>query len=329
MVFLFSIFTYEFVNKKKFFVKSKTLVFSYIKASVVALILLFPFLIKFGQYFPISFSKDNVVDLMTFAHDREVMSIDEKLWNILFVPHIGLMYSSLFVIGIVSFVLSLKKFIKDKKIILVYFFIFLILQNFIIFNNLNLSRAVSFSWLVYPITFSFYLTNPFLNIVILPIFYFFESPSPLYLIKILTPIEQPGIVPWVVWSGYNEAIAFIRENTMIDSIFLIDGGGSGCTGASSDYGERIFPLTSRRIFYFTDYCWANYDKSEYRKRVEIYRKISINPDDHEALADLKGYNVTHVFIGPNDVGLNSKLFLNSSNYELIYDENKFQIFKIK
>jgi len=142
-------------------------------------------------------------------------------------------------------------------------------------------------------------------------------------------MEEPTIVPWVVWSEHSNAMNFIKDNTSLESIFLVDGGGSGCIGSGSSYGERIFPLTSRRIFYFTNYCWADYNKTEYRRRVDIYRRISIDPDDSEALAELKGYNVTHVFIGPGHVGLDPVLFSNSTNYELVYDEDNFQIFEVK
>ena len=52
----------------------------------------------------------------------------------------------------------------------------------------------------------------------------------------------------------------------------------------------------------------NRHKTEYEKRVELYRKISINPNDKNALRELKTYGVTHVYIGPNSLGLNKELF---------------------
>jgi len=141
--------------------------------------------------------------------------------------------------------------------------------------------------------------------------------------------ENPSFFPWIVWSHHKEAMDFIKENVPENAVILMDGGGSGCFGANPSAGERIFPLTSRKVFYFTNYCWAKYDREEYAKRVDLYRRIAIDPDDSETLQKLKEYGVSHVFIGPNDVGLKLRLFQESSKYRLMYDENDYKIFEIK
>jgi len=330
VIFLLSIFTYEFVNKNRFFNKSKKIIYEYSKALIFSLILLLPFFFLFGRHFNAAFTKENVIDTLMISFYRQKMPLIDRIWNLFFISP-SIVPSSIFIIAFFVFLIRVKKLIKDKKCILVYFFPYLSIQSFILFTNANFSRIVSSLWMIYVFAFSSFFTNPVLNVAILPIFYFVQSPSPIYFINALAPVEklEPEILPWVIWEEFNDVMDFIKSNTPEDSIFLIDGGGSGCFGASASYGERIFPLTSRRVFYFTDYCWADYNRSEYRKRVDVYRRISINPDDPEALSDLKEYDVTHVFIGPNDVGLDFNLFSNSMNYELIYDEKNFKIFKIK
>ena len=166
------------------------------------------------------------------------------------------------------------------------------------------------------------------NLIFLLVLSVVIQPSLIFYILNLHPVYETGHIPWIIWPEFKEVMEFIKQNVPLDSTFLIDGGGAGCTGASSSYGERIFDLTSRKIFYFTDYCWAEYDENDYRKRLEIYRKISINPDDKDSIISLKNFNVTHVFIGPISVGLDKNLFLNSKYYKLTYERNDFYIFEI-
>jgi len=170
-----------------------------------------------------------------------------------------------------------------------------------------------------------------LNAFLMGLFYYIPSPTVSYYINVLkqTEIDNKNIYPWVIWNDFYKAIGFIKTNTSSDSVFLIDSGGAGCFGSSSSYGDRIFPLTSRRPFYFTDYCWAVWDLDDYENRVNLYREISINPNNDTLINNLKEYNVTHVFIGPYDVGLNYTLFKNSKHYEEMFNENRFSIFKIK
>jgi len=167
-----------------------------------------------------------------------------------------------------------------------------------------------------------------LNLILLLLIANTKIPPSLFSYFDLHPDYDKGQVPWIIWNSFYEAISFIKYNTPENSTFLIDGGGAGCTGASASYGERIFPLTSRKIFYFSDYCWAKYDENEYRMRVSIYRELSINPSDEKLIKKLKEYNVTHIFIGPTDVALNKNLFYNSSFYKLIYENRDFKIFEV-
>jgi hypothetical protein len=330
VVLLLSLFTYEFVNEKQPFRKSRNIICNYFKALVISLILLLPFFYLFGSYFFLAFNKDNMIDTLMVSYERERFSFDEKIWNLFFISP-SIIPSSIFIIAFVVFLIQINRLIKTKSAVFVYFFSYLSIQSYMLFTNANFQRVVTNLWIIYAFGFSSFFTNPILNIAILPVFYFVPSPSTIYFLNILTPVEktEPEILPWVVWSEYYDAMNFIKKNTSENSVFLVDGGGSGCFGASASYGERIFPLTSRKVFYFTDYCWANYDKSDYRHRVDIYRRISINPNDSEALENLKEYGVTHVFIGPSDVGLKFELFSGSKNYELVYNEKNFKIFEIK
>jgi uncharacterized membrane protein len=143
----------------------------------------------------------------------------------------------------------------------------------------------------------------------------------------MKPMENPA-VPWIIWPEYNDMIRFIQQSIPPNATFLIDGGGAGCTGANPSYGERIFPLTSRKIFYFTDYCWAEYNRTDYQNRVELYRRVSINPDDDKTFKELKSYNITHVYVGPYSVGLKAQLFSKSEKYKLVFEKNGNYIFQL-
>jgi len=189
-----------------------------------------------------------------------------------------------------------------------------------------MSRLSTFIWLFYAIAFGIVFDSPKSFLLIFLILPFVLSPSPFFWVREFTPEQRE--VPWVLWGGFYKTINFIENNISEDAVFLIDGGGIGCTGASANYGERIFPLTSRKIFYFTDTCWAQYDMEDYEKKVDIYNKISINPDDKRALELLKSYNVTHVYVGPYSIGLNSTLFLNSKHYSEVFRYGNTHIFQI-
>jgi hypothetical protein len=193
---------------------------------------------------------------------------------------------------------------------------------------MNFARSIWINWFFYSIGFALIFNDNKLNLLLLLLIAITKIPPSIFSYFDLRPTYDKGQIPWIVWNSFYDAINFIKYNTSESSTFLIDGGGAGCTGASASYGERIFPLTSRKVFYFSDYCWARYDENEYRKRVSLYREFSINPSDEKLIKKLKEHNVTHIFIGPTDVALNKNLFYNSSFYKLIYENRDFKIFEI-
>jgi hypothetical protein len=208
---------------------------------------------------------------------------------------------------------------KGASKTLTYFFVLAFLSSVFYAGTASLARFMVYPKIIYPIALASSIPNTGL----------------LYAPMILSPIIQGTSINKIInpaqelWDivTYDEisAFEFIR-NTPVDSIFLIDGGSSGITeGHLGSHGDRIFPETSRRIFYYSGLM----DTQEYQRRVDMYRRIAINPDDEVALDELRGYNVTHVYIGPTDVGLMADLFLESENYELLWRSGDVFIFKIK
>jgi hypothetical protein len=274
---------------------------------------------------------DRKLDIFMFSTFNRNLSLKEKLQYILFSSPIGFNKNILLVVGLIVFLFSsIRNFRRFRFGIkfLTLSFIFCIPMLLITFNDMNLARSIWINWFFYSIGLGLLFNDKKLNLLILALIAITELPPSIFSYFELQTTYEKGQIPWVVWSSFYDAIDFIKQNTSKDSIFLIDGGGAGCTGASASYGERIFPLTSRKIFYFSDYCWAQYDEGEYRKKVTIYREFSINPSNIHIIQELKRYGITHVFIGPTDVGLDKNLFNNSSLYKLIYENKDFKIFKI-
>jgi len=328
LCYIFSLITYELIKENSL---SRTFfMFKNIAKSMIFPIFAnIPVFLVFGKYFNLSFNAANKGLIMTASFYRENLSFFDRLFYI-FSSSYTLVSSVILVIGLIFFIISVLM-LRKKQIIWVFYTIYLFVHNFFVFNNLNMSRLVSALWLSYSIGMGSILTVPLLNAFLMGLFYYIPSPTVSYYINVLkqTEIDNKNIYPWVIWNDFYKAIGFIKTNTSSDSVFLIDSGGAGCFGSSSSYGDRIFPLTSRRPFYFTDYCWAVWDLDDYENRVNLYREISINPNNDTLINNLKEYNVTHVFIGPYDVGLNYTLFKNSKHYEEMFNENRFSIFKIK
>jgi hypothetical protein len=279
----------------------------------------------------VPFQMERKLDIFMFSTFNRNLSLKEKLQYILFSSPIGFNKNILLVVGLIVFLFSsIRNFRRFKFGIkfLTLSFILCIPMLLITFNDMNLARSIWINWFFYSIGLGLLLNDKKLNLLILALIAITKLPPSIFSYFELQATYEKGQIPWVVWSSFYDAIDFIKQKTPEDSIFLIDGGGAGCTGASASYGERIFPLTSRKIFYFSDYCWAQYDEDEYRKKVTIYREFSINPSNIHIIQELKRYGITHVFIGPTDVGLDKNLFNNSSLYKLIYENKDFKIFKI-
>ena len=324
--FLFSLFSYEIILKKKI-TTSVRLSLELIKSGLLVVLLMLPFLLVFGQYYSYKFDKENIADLVTFSFGRNIAPLYQKIIGTLFSSPVGLPSTVVSFLGFIVFLIAIRKFIKTEAVVFVFFFLYSTLFVFFVFEEYNLFRNVFGIWIVYALSFALTLDRPYLNLLILPLFFFSESQSPLYLAVYMKPMENPA-VPWIIWPEYNDMIRFIQQSIPPNATFLIDGGGAGCTGANPSYGERIFPLTSRKIFYFTDYCWAEYNRTDYQNRVELYRRVSINPDDDKTFKELKSYNITHVYVGPYSVGLKAQLFSKSEKYKLVFEKNGNYIFQL-
>ena len=327
LCYLFALVSYEIIEEGNLS-KTKYMLRQLLKSSIFPIIINIPIFLVFGRYIGISFNKTNT-GLVMAASTHRMVPLGEKIYALL-LNNTSLIQSIVFTAGLVFFIITAFK-LKKKQKIWIFYTIYLFVHNFIVFNNANYSRIISALWMIFAIGFGNFLTSPPLNVVILPMFYYVPSSSILYYINVLEQKEgiEPKVYPWVLWDDYYKAIDFIKKEVPLNATFLIDSGGAGCFGSSSSYGDRIFSLTSRKPFFFTDYCWAVWDFEDYERRMDIYRWVSINPDNSTIIRMLKEYGVTHVFIGPNDVGLKYELFKNSTHYEEIYNERGFIIFKIK
>jgi hypothetical protein len=290
------------------------------------------YLLKTYKAFFIPFEWENKLDIFMFSTFNRSLQIEKRIQYILFSSPIGFAFTMPFVLGFLFFIVSAiryyKKFNFEIKFLLLWFLLSLTM-NFVLFKDMNFARSIWINWFFYSIAFGLVLSDKNINLLLLILIAITTLVPSIFSYFILQPTYTSSQIPWIIWNSFYDAIDFIKHNIPLNSTFLIDGGGAGCTGASASYGERIFPLTSRKIFYFSDYCWAEYDKEEYRKKVEFYRNISINPNDFQLVRALKEkYNITHIFIGPTDIGLNKKLFNNSSLYKLVYENKDFEIFEI-
>jgi len=322
-LFFLSCFTHRFVEKG---LLKKSLYLVIIVAVFLGLtaLIYYPYLKIFWKYKGISGRPENLSDLLTFQIGRMRFNFYDKFSTIFFMSYIGSMYSSVLLVAFIFSLIFMRDFWKDDRRIWILFLFLIGVHAFTVFYELNMLRVTSFIWLPYSLVLGYKINKPWMFSILLPILFFVQSPSILYLINALH-YHQEIFVPFIDFHRFNRAMDFIREEIPENATFLIDGGGAGCTGASASYGERIFPLTSRKIFYFTNYCWANYSREEFKKRVDLYRRVSINASC--CVDELKSYNVTHVFIGEKWVGFDPKYF-NNSNYELIYDEDEYKIYRI-
>lgn len=323
------LFTHIFMGKN-FFQIFKTKYFW--RSFLIFFLFLLPYIYRTFNAIFIPFNKDNKLDILMFSNFNQKLTLTQKISYLLFSTPNGFVQSFLLGTGFFSFIFAVIKFYRKFKesieFLGISFFLSFILL-IILFNDMNFARSLWIMWLFYSIGFALFFSDMRLNLVILTLLALFPLSPSIFSYFILSPTYIQGQIPWIVWNEFYDAIDFIKLKVPLNSTFLIDGGGAGCTGASASYGERIFPLTSRKIFYFSDYCWAEYDKEEYRKRVDLYREISINPNNLDLVKKLKEeYNITHIFIGPTDVGLNKNLFSNSSIYRLIYDDGSYAIFQI-
>ncbi len=294
--------------------------------ALVSVILFFPYIMVFGKYIPYSFTSRNSADLVSMASNRYYFSFPDKL-NALFMNFpIPPGSSYFFVAGLVLLVMIFREKFRFKAL-LFSFIVLLLIFSFAAVSENNFSRMTVFIWIFYSFAFGFFVDDKRALLVLLLIFPIIISPSVLFWVGKLN-LSNRQMTPWILWPGFFKAIDFIKTSTPLNSTFMIDGGGAGCTGASGNYGERIFPLTSRKIFYFTNDCWAHYNVSDYEGMVALYNSISINPNNQTAISMLKKYGVSYIYVGPYSVGLSRILLEESSNYSEVFNFDETSIFRI-
>jgi hypothetical protein len=329
LAFLFSLILYEYLKDSSLH-KSKMLFIDIIKIVPVIFVSSLPFLWLFGQNFLELYQIEKLADWKMYEIAIENAPIQEKIFALIFKDFATITAGVTYSLGFLVTLLVINQFLKNRKITIVLFFIMLLFSSFFYLNSITWKRAGDYVKVVYPFSFSLIFNHPiFLGLSLIgspfventPIWYLYNVPDK------LTEEDKPFYD--VVNKEEMKAFDFIKEKTPENSMFLIDSGGAGCVGGQTfSHGERIFPLTSRRVFYFSNSCPLNIDWNEYQKRVDLYRQISINPDDEKALEELKEYGVTHVYIGPYHVGLKPEMFMNSNKYEMVYN-NEVYIFEIK
>jgi hypothetical protein len=230
-------------------------------------------------------------------------------------PYYGFFYG----FGLVLMFLAVKRFSKSRKT-LSYFFMICLITSFFYTTNVMFIRFSTFPKMLYPLATSIFFSDPSSAIILTGMSFFVERTPAWYAMN-----DFNNTYLDIVTSEEIDAYEFIRQNVPEEATFLIDGGGQGIfEGHSGSHGDRIFVLTSRRVFYYSGIM----ELGEYQKRLDVYRRISINPDNLAAIQELKDYGVTHVYVGPADVGLNENLFIKSENYELLWREGDVYIFEI-
>lgn len=327
--FFLSLVLYEYSTKRKFS-KSRNIMVESLKVIPIILTMILPILTLFRPSYPTQ-EVEKAADWKMYEIELERASLKDKVTAIIFENFATVVRSVSYPLGFLVSILTFNELMKGERKVIAIFFIFLIFSSLFYLHSVTWKRSADYIKIIYPISFSFLFDHPLFIGISLFSSPFIENTPVWYYYHIPDRIEKRYEFFFdTVNDNEVKAFEFIRKNTPENSTFLIDSGGAGCLGGQPfSHGERIFPLTSRKVFYFMNSCPMKIDWKDYQHRVELYRKISINPNDEKTLDELKNkYNVTHIYIGPNHVGLNPKLFKASKNYELIYHEEGVYIFKI-
>lgn len=322
-IFVFSLLILCLKDKKKLEKKAKCIIIS----GVISFLLFLPFLgNEFYKYVLVSFSKRNRLDILAFSYEKLADNLVGRILKTLFFTHVGIKYSPFLLI----FFSFLPLFVLDKnskffKSFVLISFLLTLSTSLIVYPHMNYGRFIVLLWIFYAFFASSVDCRTILILFLISFMTF--SPSIEYYALNLRESHTRGTPPGIVDKDLVDVARYIRKNLPPDSLILIDGGGAGCTGASGSYGERIFPLASRRIYYFSDYCWALYNFTEYQRRVDVYRRVSIDPCEYYDL--LKKENITHILVGPTDVGLEKAYFKKCSKYIEIYSNNGYSLFEVR
>jgi hypothetical protein len=330
LAFIFSLAIHEFKNENSF-EKCKKIIRQLVGLIPFLVIATLPFTIFFiPKYFETQ-QIWKLADWRMYEVYYENLSIIAKIYGMIFKNFASVVSGISYSLGFLVTLLISKMVIEKRKEFILILFIFLFISSYFYIPSITWKRNADYVKLIYPISFSFAFDNPIIAAISLisspyvpntPFWYFYNVPEKL--------TGEAAAFFDTVSKEELKAFDFIKENTSINSVFILDGGGAGCVGGQvSSHGERIFPLTSRNVFYFTNFCPGIFDLDEYQKRVDLYRELAINPNNESTILELKHYNVTHIYIGPSHVGLNPDLFMNSRNYRLVFHENRTYIFEIK
>ncbi|MCW1296088.1 MAG: hypothetical protein OH319_00205 [Candidatus Parvarchaeota archaeon] len=327
---IFSLAMHEFINENSFR-KTKDVIIKLLGLLPFLLIALLPFLILFiPKYFEIQ-KIWKLADWRMYEIYYENLSMIGKLYGMIFKSFASIVSGVTYSLGFFVTLLVSKMIVEKSKMFLLFLFVFLFISSYFYIPSITWKRNVDYMKLIYPISFSLVFDNPIIVGISLilspyipntPFWYFYMVPEKLD--------KEAAAFFDVVSEEELKAFEFIRKNTPINATFILDGGGAGCVGGQTfSHGERIFPLTSRKVFYFTNFCPGLFDLREYQERVDLYRELAIEPNNESTIMKLKKYNVTHVYIGPAHIGLNPELFIMSRNYKLIFHENNTYVFEIK
>ncbi|MBR9678263.1 MAG: hypothetical protein GOU97_03170 [Nanoarchaeota archaeon] len=328
LMFLFMSFSVHEFIKKGTLKKTVDFLKKIFKPLSISLILTIPFFIIFAPHMNDRFLPMNWAEHKVAGSYFASQNISQRIINS-FLSHGAFMNVTLPLYGFMTILLILliKKFINKKRISLLLFYVFSMIFSMLLYQSLTFRRMIDFPKFIFPMVFAllvddnkpilimFLLLLPFL--IINPLYYFMNLNQPE--LESIDSVKKEEIAAF-------QFIKTLPENSTI----MIDGGGTGCiAGSEGSHGDRIFPLTGKKVFLFTNYCWANYNRSEFEARLDLFRYLSINSNDTETLEKLTNdYGVTHIYIGPNSLGLRTHDLKKSGYYEEVFNENKTSVFEI-
>ncbi len=317
----------EFI-KKGVIKESFQILKNIVKPLAFSLTLTIPFFLVFGPHMSDRFLPMNWAEHKVGGSTFAELPIIEKLY-LTFISHGASSNTPNIFYGLIIILMVLvgPSFFKEERTHLFLFYVFIAVFSFLLYSSLTFRRMLDFLKILYPLILAklCYEHKPLIIIFLLvtPIILF---TTPFYILNLGTE-TMPAVDP--VMPEEFSAFNFIKTLPK-DSVIMIDGGGTGCiAGSDGSHGDRIFPLTGKKVFLFTNYCWANYNRSEFERRLDLYRDLSINIDDTKTLDTLtKEYMVSHVYIGPTTLGLRSEDLRESNYYEEVFSENQTSVFQI-
>lgn len=328
LLFLFLALSSAEFARRKSFKKSLRTLNGLVKPLLASLLLATPFLLLFAPHIgdrtlPMNWAEHKVGGLFFSTRTLWERIVDTFLSHGAFMDVRNVFYA----LGVITILLVAKKLYKPKRRPIIFFYVYTTFFAFLLYQSLTFRRMIDFPKIVYPIALALLVDeHEPLILLLLLMTPFILFTAPYYYLNVNKPL-MIGIDP--VQKSEMEAFEFIK-NLPKNSTIMIDGGGTGCiAGSHGSHGDRIFPLTEKKVFLFTNYCWADYNRLEFETRLSLYRQLSINVNDTDVLERLTNYyGVTHVYLGPRSLGLRNQDLRNSPYYEEVFNENKTSVFEI-